>query len=137
MNWQKWIGVGACIILMGACFMHWAYYPDIQKYFTGFDSRVQYKGRWVHYYGRPGFLLCFFGVTGLCFHLLAKNWAKRVNLLLAALCLAYAVKCYFTFSSAYSGFVPVKETGLFLILVASFIHMVTTVFSRVAAPSPG
>jgi len=129
-NWQKWLGTAACIGIIASCFMHWAYYPDIQKYFTGFDTKVLYHGRMMNYYGRPGLVLCFFAALCLLFHLLPKLWAKRANLIVAALCLAFAIKSYFTFTSAYSGIIPEKAIGIFMLLLASIANIIATILVR-------
>lgn len=131
LNWQKWIGVVACGLLIISCFMHWAYYSDIQKHFSGFDSKVMFRGKMQHYYGRPGILLCFFAVSCLIFHLLPKVWAKRANLLFAGLCMAYAIRTYFMFSAAYSGYIPQKETGLWLMLIAAVVNLMMVIGGKV------
>ena len=132
-NWQKWLGVAACIGIISSCFMHWAYYPDVAKHFTGFDSQVPFKGSMVNYYGRPGFLLCFFAGFCLLFHLLPKIWAKRANLLFAGLCMAFAIKSYFTFTSAYVGIVPEKEAGIFLLVISSVANLIAVILFKVPA----
>ena len=111
--------------------MHWAYYPDIQKYFTGFDTKVFFRGKMQNYYGRPGILLSFFATLCLLFHLLPKIWAKRANLILAALCVAYAIKTYFMISSAYTGFVPVVQAGLWLMLGAAIVNLIMAMVAKV------
>ena len=47
MKYSQYIGVAAAIILVGACFLPWAFYPDLNKDFTGFFSEQ-------NNYGRPG-----------------------------------------------------------------------------------
>jgi hypothetical protein len=111
--------------------MHWAYYPDIQKHFTGFDTKVFFRGKMVNYYGRPGILLSLFAGLGIAFHLIPKIWAKRANLLFAALCVAYAIKSYFMFSAAYSGFVPQLEAGIWVMLGATVVHMAIAIVGKV------
>lgn len=130
MNWQKWLGLIACICIIISCFMHWAYYPDIHKYFTGFNSQVLYKERLIHYYGRPGYIFVFLAGLSLIFHLVPKIWAKKSNLLVAALCAAFAIKNYFTYTSAYTGIIPEKELGIFLMLIGSAANLIAVIFFR-------
>lgn len=129
-NWQKWLGIAACIGIIVSCFMPWAFYPDVAKHFTGFDSLVSRNDKMVHYYGRWGFLLCSFAAISLVFHLLQKNFAKRANLVVAALCLAVAIAMYFRFTSAYVGYVPVKEIGIFLLVICSVANLIAIIFFR-------
>ncbi len=129
-NWQKWLGAAACIGIIASCFMHWAYYPDVAKSFTGFDSLVNYKGRMVHYYGRPGKYLCVFASLCLLFHLLPKVWAKRANLIFGCLAMAFAIKNYLTYSSAYVGNIPQKELGIYLLLGCSLLNLVCIILVK-------
>ena len=112
--------------------MDWAYFPDVAKFFTGFDSLVPFKGKMIHYYGRPGFVLCFFAAISLLLHLLPKNWAKRVNLVFAALCAAFALKSYFTFTSAYVGYVPEKAAGIFILALSALVNVLCVVLAKAA-----
>jgi len=53
MKYSQWIGVIAALLLIGACFMPWAYFPDLDKEFTGFFSQG-------NIYGKPGKVIIFF-----------------------------------------------------------------------------
>jgi hypothetical protein len=131
MNWQKWVGAAACILLIAACFMPWTYYPDLQKHFTGFDTKVLFRGQMRHYYGRPGNLLVPLAVLCLLFHLVPKLWAKWTNLVLAALCAAYALSRYLMFTSGYNGLQPQQEIGLWLVLLSAATNLGMAVVARV------
>ena len=120
MKWQRVTGIVACSILIIACFMHWAWYPDIQKFFTGFFSER-------NYYGRPGRLLSFFAGTGIIFYVLKKAWSDRLNLIFSALSMAYAITSFLRFSSSYDGFVPQRQAGIYIMLLAAALHLVMAV----------
>ena len=120
MKKQRTAGIIACTLLIGSCFMHWAWYPDVKEFFTGFYSKQ-------NYYGRPGMLLGFFAGTGILFYLLKKAWSDRLNLIFSALCTAYSITSFLRFSSSYDGFVPEKQTGIYVMLVAAIVHMVIAV----------
>jgi hypothetical protein len=121
-GWQKWLGVLTCVLLFASCFMHWTWYPDIQKYFTGFFSER-------NYYGRPGMLLSFFALAGIAFFLLAKNWSLRLNLLFSAFGMAYAIYNFFKYTSSYDGIVPEKQAGIWLMLISSFAFLVMSILA--------
>ena len=120
MKWHRVTGIIACSLLIISCFMHWTWYPDIQKYFTGFFSEH-------NYYGRPGILLSFFAGTGILFYLLKKAWSDRLNLIFSALAVAYAITSFLRFSSSYDGFVPQKQAGIYLMLICAFAHVIMAV----------
>jgi len=119
--YSKWIAVAASILLIISCFMPWAYYPDIDKVFTGFFSEK-------NLYRKPGKWLIVMSVLSIFCHLLPQVFFKRVNLLLMALNLAYAIKSYIIFAACYHGFCPEKRPGIYLMLIASILMMATAVF---------
>jgi hypothetical protein len=116
-----YIGLLACIALAIACFSPWAYYADIKETFTGFYS---FKNN----YGKPGKLLLMISVICFSLMLLPKIWAKRTNLFVAALGVGYAIKSYILFSSCYNAYCPQKLFGIYLMLGASCIIMLATIF---------
>ena len=120
MNWRSWAGIVSCLVLIAAGFMHWAWYPDIQQYFTGWHSEQ-------NYYGKPGKVMTIFAVLAMLFFLVNKNWSKRLNLVLAAINLGYAIKSYILFSMSYDGFVPKASMGLYLMVLASLAYAVFAV----------
>jgi hypothetical protein len=119
MKYSQWIGVGAALLLIAACYMPWAWYPDLRESFTGFFSES-------NFYGRPGKLLVFFSVVAIVFFLIPRVWAKRANMLVGVLTLAFAIRCYFVYSACYRGNCPDKRFGIFLILVASLIMLLAS-----------
>ena len=120
MKYSNLIGIIAAIVLIVACFIPWAYYPDINKNFTGFFSEG-------NNYGKPGKVIIFFSVISIAFFIIPKIWAKRANILVAATTIAYCIKCYILFTSCYSGICPEKKVGIFLILIFSILMMIAAV----------
>ena len=97
--------------------MPWAYFPDLGKEFTGFFSEQ-------NRYGRPGRILTFFSAVMVMMFLIPKIWAKRINLFVAAITFAYAIRCYLLFTNCYRGICPEKRAGVFLLLAASAVTVV-------------
>jgi hypothetical protein len=132
MKWKHWMGLVACVALISASFMHWTFYPDIQKYFTGFFTEK-------NYYGRPGIFLSFFAGIGILSYLTRKVWLTRINLIAGGLCMGYAIKSFLLFVSSYDGYVPERQAGIYIMIVAAFVNMVaamTTVSTpKLAAPA--
>ena len=117
MKWQRITGIVSCVFLIVSCFMHWAWYPDIREFFTGFYSKH-------NYYGRPGVLLSSVGFLGVLFYVIRKPWADRINLVFSAIGMAYAITSFLRFTSSYDGFVPDKKAGIVIMMIASIIHLV-------------
>ena len=121
MKYYKIIGVTAAIILFASCFMPWAYYPDLQKSFTGFFSEK-------NIYGRPGKVFTFFAVLSIVFILINKIWAKRAVIFLQALNIGYLLKTYVIFTSCYKGFCPTKQYGIYFLIISSVILLLISFF---------
>lgn len=126
-KYLHWFGVAACITLIVSCFLPWAYYADLNETFTGFYS---YKNE----YGKPGKFLTFFGLLALVFILLPKVWAKRINLFLCSITLAYAVKTFILFGSCYNNYCPEKLFGLYLMTGCTAIMLAASVFPHMKIP---
>ncbi|TAD84127.1 MAG: hypothetical protein EAY75_13680 [Bacteroidetes bacterium] len=130
MNWKSGLGIVACCALAAACFMNWAWYPDIQEFFTGFYSKQ-------NYYGRPGLLLTSLaGISGIMY-IVRKTWSYRINLILGAITLGYAITAFLRFSSAYDGFLPEKQFGIWLMLFAAGTNLFASVVAaQISSPKP-
>jgi len=115
------VGLAACVTLLIACFLPWAYYADLQDTFTGMYS-------YHNQYGKPGKFLAFIAVIVFIFMLLPKIWATRINLFVCALGVGYAIKSYILFTSCYNAYCPEKKIGIFLILFATIIMLLASIF---------
>ncbi|MCU0395291.1 MAG: hypothetical protein MUF29_05255 [Chitinophagaceae bacterium] len=128
---RSWLGLLACAAMIVSTFMRWTWYPDIQKYFTGFFTED-------NYYGRPGIFLCTMAAIGLLAYLFQKVWLFRLNLVAAALGMAYAIKSFLLFTSSYDGYVPEKQPGIYIMLVASLLNVAIAMVSlNKPAGNPG
>ena len=117
MKYSQWIGILATLALCIACYFPWTYYPDLDKYFTGFYSHD-------NMYGRPGRAFMVLGAIAIFFFAMNRVWAKRANLLVCALIAAYAVRIFFLFVSCYRGICPERQPAIYIILLAPVIMTV-------------
>ncbi len=118
--YSKWVSLAAAMLMVIVCFIPWAYYPDLNKSFTGFFSEN-------NIYGKPGKLLIFFAVFNVLAQFSKSIFLKRANLLLMALNLAYAIKSYIVFAECYKGYCPEKQAGIYLMVFAAVVLLVTAV----------
>ena len=119
MKYSQWIGIVAALLLILSCFLPWTFYPDLNQNFTGFFSAN-------NDYGKPGKLFVVFALIAIVFYYLPKIWAKRWNLLIAALTGAWAIRCFILYSGCYKAICPEKRIGLWLMVVASVLMLVMT-----------
>jgi hypothetical protein len=107
--------------------MPWAYFNDLaiateaQRNFTGFYT-------YQNYYGKPGKFLCIFAALSLFLKIMPKIWAKRVDLFLCAIAMAYGLKSFFEYKGVYGSVVPVLQPGLFLMLGSLLVMMAAAIF---------
>jgi uncharacterized membrane protein len=120
-KYSQWIGIFGAFILIIACFLPWAFYPDIDKTFSGFFSEK-------NMYGKPGKFLLLFSAIAIILYFIPRIWAKRTNLFFATIILAFAIKSFILFSSCYRGICPEKKPGIYLILVGPILMVVAALF---------
>ena len=96
--------------------MPWAYFPDLGKDFTGFFSEK-------NIYGRPGKVLIFFSVVEILLFAVPRVWAKRANIFVTVLAIAFAIKSYILYTSCYGGICPDKRVGIFMVLGSAIIAL--------------
>lgn len=121
MKFSKWIGIGACMMLIAVCFMPWTYHADIQKRFTGFFSQNDT-------YGKPGKFIIFFCIISIILFLVEKIWAKRTQLFVSGLMIAYTIKTYILYSSCYNAYCPDKKLGIYLVLLLPILIFTLALF---------
>jgi len=118
---SQWIGIAAALVLLAACFMPWAYFPDLGESFTGFFSEQ-------NRYGRPGKVLIVLCSVMIIFFLVPRVWAKRANIFAGAVTFAWCVKSFILYSACYRGICPDRKAGLFIVLAASVVTLVAALF---------
>jgi len=120
-----WLGIVACVALIGSCFIEWAWFDIGGKKieFTGFYS-------FENYYGKPGkFLVGAAAIVGVLM-LIPKMWAKRTNLFLCALTVGYAIKTYILYTGCYNAYCPEKAAGIYIMITSSVMMLVASVFTE-------
>ena len=119
MKYSQWIGIAAAVLVVIASFMPWAYFPVLQKEFTGFFSEQ-------NRYGRPGKVLIALSVIEIVFYLIPKIWAKRANIFVAAVGVAWGFKCFYLYTACYRGECPEKRLGLLLMFGGTILALVAS-----------
>ena len=131
MKYSKWISLTAAILLIVVCFLPWTYHADVQKNFTGFFSERDA-------YGKPGKFIIFFSLVSAALVLIPRIWAKRTNLFVTGVMLAYAIKTYILYTSCYNAYCPDKQAGIYLVVLLSLLQFVMSLFPdlKIQQPEP-
>ena len=127
MRWMKWTGIAAAGLLVISCFLTWVVIVSRNIVVTGVNAGGTN-------YGKPGYFNLLMTLFFLVFTLTPKIWAKRINLLVTAMNLAWGVRNYFIISACSAGDCPEKHTGIFLLLLASVLMLVSSMFPDLKLP---
>jgi hypothetical protein len=123
MKYSTWLGIGAALLVIAACYMPWAYYPDLQKEFTGFFSEM-------NRYGKPGKVLIFLSILEVILFLVSKVWAKRTNIFVAAIAFAWGIRSYILYTGCYRGICPERRIGMYLVLGGTLLALIAALTPR-------
>jgi hypothetical protein len=118
---MKWIGLAASILLVVSCFSPWVFIVSRNITVSGIDAVGTN-------FGKPGYFHFVGAFFFLLFHFMPKIWAKRLNLLVSALNLSWAIRNFFIIAACYGGECPERKIGLYLVLISSVLILVTSLF---------
>jgi len=121
MQYRKWMGILLFIILVISCLMPWVTVVSKQIVISGVSAEGTN-------FGKPGYFNLLFSVFFLFFHLVPRLWAKRWNLLVVALNIAWAIRNYFLITACREGECPQKHEGLYLMLFAAAGMLISALF---------
>ena len=124
---MKWTGIAAAVLLIISCFLTWVVIVSKNIIVTGVNAAGTN-------FGKPGYFNLLMTLFFLACTCIPKIWAKRLNLLVTAMNLAWAVRNYFIISACRAGECPEKHTGIFLLLLASFLMLVSSLFPDLQLP---
>lgn len=127
MRWIKWLGFLAGIVLIASCFMLWAALPSRGISISGVETAGTA-------FGKPGYMHLLLSGVFLILHFIPKIWAKRTNLAVTAINLAWAVRNFFVITACRAGECPEKHTGIYLVLVTSAILLIAALFPDMKLP---
>ncbi|MFV0606430.1 MAG: hypothetical protein ACK5NK_11380 [Niabella sp.] len=130
MNRSQWIALASAVVLVVACFMPWVQITQANITISGVDTAGTR-------FGKPAYFHFILVVIILLLTFIKQLWAKRFNLLFAALNVAWAFKNYVMISRCEGGECPQKEMGLYLVVIASFALLITTFFPNMKIPESG
>ena len=125
---MKWIGILAAIALIIACFFPWVFIESKNITVTGTESTGTS-------FGKPGYFHFFLAAFYILFTLIPRVWAKRWNLLIVALNIAWAARNYFIISSCSGGECPEKKMALYVVLISSLLMLVAALFPKMEVSS--
>lgn len=128
MKYSQQIGMLAVLLMALACFLPWSIIESKQLTITG----MQTVGT---SFGRPGLFLLIFGTIGFILFALPMIWAKRTNVFVSALILAWSIRNYILVSTCMFGECPVKQPALYVLVVCAVVIQLMSFFPRIPVGS--
>jgi hypothetical protein len=117
MKYSQLIGGIAVGVLAAVCYLPWSFIAEKNILVTGMSAPNTI-------YGKPGLMHIVLGIPLILFFIISKIWAKRVNLLLAAINLAWSARNYILLSTCYMGQCPILKVGLYVSILLSLLVLV-------------
>ncbi|MBV9986386.1 MAG: hypothetical protein JO301_01805 [Chitinophagaceae bacterium] len=128
MKYSQTIGIIATLILAVLCFMPWTYIASRQLLVYGMHAEGTN-------FGKPGLFHLILGGMMLLLFAVPKIGAKRTNVFVAALNLAWAFRNFLLLSSCMMGECPEKKPALYIIIVLAVIIQLMALLPKVDMPS--
>ena len=112
MKYSQSIGILLCLLLIYCTTQPLIFIESRNWTITGWDAAGSN-------YGQAGKFLCFFALIALVFFALPYIWAKRFNMVFAALLLAWSFRNYLIMSTCQMGECPQKKWALYACMIFS------------------
>ncbi len=127
MKHSQTIGFIAALLVIGLCFLPWSYVESRQLTISGIHAEGTS-------FGKPGlFNIIICSIMALLF-LVPRIWAKRTNVFIGALNLAWSVRNYLLVSACMMGECPVKKPALYSIVFLSLLMQFMAFFPKIKLP---
>ncbi len=127
MRTMKWLGYLGALLLIIACFLKWVVISSKNIIVTGLETTGTS-------FGKPAYFHFLLTALFLVFHSIPKIWAKRANIIVAAINLAWAIRNYFVITLCRGGDCPDKQAGIYLILISAVVMLVAALFPDIKMP---
>jgi hypothetical protein len=124
MKYSQLLGVIAVIILAAICYLPWSFIADKNITVTGMSAPGTM-------FGQPGLMHFVLGVPLIILFIIPKIWAKRINVFIGAINLAWSVRNYILLTTCFMGECPHKKVGLILSMALSAFILVMTFFPKI------
>lgn len=111
MHRMKWFSLLVAIVLIVACFMPWVIISSRQIVITGINASGTT-------FGKPGYFNLLLTVFYIVLTLVPRLWAKRINIFVATINMAWVFRNYLLLSRCEAGECPEKQSFFYIFILA-------------------
>lgn len=119
MKYSQLLGCIAVVLLAATCYLPWSFIAEKNIIVTGMSAPGTV-------YGKPGLMHFVLGILLILFFIIPKIWAKRINVFMGAINLAWSVRNYILLSTCYMGECPEKKLGLYVEILLCAVILIMT-----------
>jgi hypothetical protein len=126
-RYVKWTGLAASVLLIICCFSPWVFIKSKELVVSGIDATGTN-------FGKPGYFHLIMAFLFIVLLFTPRVWAKRLNLFVTAINFAWAIRNYFIISMCRGGECPDKQSGIYLIVLASLLMLIAALLPDMKLP---
>lgn len=119
MKYSQLLGCILVLILAAICYLPWSYIAERNIIITGMSAPNTD-------YGKPGMMHFVLGFVLILFFLIPKIWAKRANVFIAAINLAWGIRSFIILANCYMGECPKAKPALYFVPVVCLAILIMT-----------
>jgi len=124
MKHSQLLGIIGVIALAAVCYLPWSFIAQKNILVTGMSAPGTM-------FGQPGLMHFVLGVPLIILFIIPKIWAKRINVFMGAINLAWSIRNYILLTTCFMGDCPQIKIGLLLSLALSAFILVMTFFPKI------
>jgi hypothetical protein len=124
MKYTQIIGISVSLTIIALCYLPWSIVESANIVIKGMDTTGTD-------FGRPGLLNIFLCSIMTWFFALPKIWAKRTNLFVSTLQMAWCIRNYILVTTCLGGECPTKQLPLFALLFCGIVAFICALFPKV------
>ena len=127
MKYSQLFGIIAVFILVAICYLPWSVIEEKNLVVTGMSAPGTM-------FGKPGLMHLVLGVPMIILFIIPKIWAKRINVFLGAVNVAWSVRNYILLTTCFMGECPSVKSALYISILLTAFILVMTFFPKIKLP---
>ncbi len=124
MKYSQQAGITAALALIVICFLPWSFIASRQLTVSGLSATGTN-------FGKPGVFNIIMTCTALLLFAVSRVWAKRANVFICAINLAWSIRNYILLSTCSLGECPDKKPALYALIVLAVIMQVMAFLPKI------